>query len=195
MDSNAGYEVITGAPQLGSIEHIKQAAETLESLSLRSPDELLHYLAIYSVPESLAYFIFQNQTPKRWESGKTVTMDTREVYNYNPSAVQIDGRYHYDPYQDNNSVFLYVRPLPKDEPVYNQAYQVRFSLKNNLYPSLPVEALAYRGDIGGEGVIDPRIFRSQASSSYGENEVAVFVDVMQKVAQGLEQFTHSRSQV
>src|SRR5438270_5569364 len=166
--SPGGFEMMHSAPQLGSVEHIKCSAELLAELDLRTTHELQAFLLMYNVPESLAYYIFQNQTPKPpgIDRSKTAALDTRDLPGYRKTSPIFSAEFQFDPFNDNNYVYIYGRPLPFESTPYNYAYTMRIQLENSHEPALPIEARLFRGHAGQVGVYESYTFRTQSYDGY-----------------------------
>jgi hypothetical protein len=185
---------LPGAPFIGSIDHINKSAEIIATIRPQSPEHLQEILNSYSIPESLAYFIFQNrtfqnQTPNLFErrDPKTATLDTRDLSGYDNGPV-FDAKFHYDPATGNNFVYLFSQP----DPEVKRYFQLRIPLQNSLDldPDQPLEALSYLDD--NHKPVDIRSFRTSDPFYEHEHDPSVFIDTLQEAAKGFESFLDIR---
>ena len=168
---------------LGSIEHIVHIAEASKSFRARKLSKFYDFLMEHQVAESIAYFIAQNETPKRGTSERHRSLDTRDLHGYQTGPI-VDAEFHYDPVQDERYVFLAGRRWPKSQRHYSMKMFMRDDLE--LDTSRPPEAY-----VAG-GIYPVKTFRTFAYPEYKEDRPAVFLNVLRTATNGLEQFVATR---
>ncbi len=168
---------LQSSPPLGTIEHISYFAEQSKSFRGRKLSKLFEFLYQHNVAESLAYFIAQNETPKRNSPELHRSLDTRDLHDYQTGPI-IDAEFHYDPFQDDRYVFLAGRRWPKSK----RSYSLKMFLSNDLEMdgARPPEA-----HVTG-GLYPVQTFRTFARPEYNEDRPAVFLNILRVAASGLE---------
>lgn len=174
---------------LGSLENILHFAQLSKCLKPKTVGELYEFLSEHHVAESWAYFIAQNETPKRGGSDRNIFLDTRDLHGYERGPI-IDAEFNYDPVGDNNYVFMYGRPSARTRTT---SYHLRMYMKDDLELDVarPLEAHEHRGNPQNKAY-RKKVFRTQAYPEYGENKPAVFLSVLRTAASGLENFVDAR---
>lgn len=182
IDVQTGVEA-RGYPPLGSIEHLIQFAEASKSFRARKLEKLFEFLSEHRIAESIAYFIAQNDTPTRGRDDRTRQLDTRTLPYYKSGPV-VHGEFHYNPWDDDNYVFLAGRRWRNSK----RGYSLRMYLQDDLELDLskPPEAHVSGGRYGS------RTFRTYAFKEYREDRPAVLLDVLRTAANGLQQFVEAR---
>ncbi|MBX4197338.1 hypothetical protein KW801_02140 [Candidatus Saccharibacteria bacterium] len=170
-------------PQLGSLEHILYFAQLSKNLKPKSLDELYMALSEHHVAESWAYFIAQNETPKRGTPEHNRSLDVRDLHGYKPGPI-IDAEFHYEPVEDKRYIFAAGRRWPKAKRAYNLRMFLRDDLE--LDTQKPPEAYIHGGPY------PDKTFRTFAYPEYKEDQPAVFLDILRTAASGLEQFVLTR---
>lgn len=170
-------------PQLGSLEHILYFAQVSKSLKPKNVEELYAALSEYNVAESWAYFIAQNETPKRGTPTYNRSLDVRDLHGYKPGPI-IDAEFHYELPQDKRYVFIAGRRWPKSQ----RAYSLRMFLGNDL----ELDSSRHPEAFVTGGRYPSRTFRTYAHPEYKENNPSVFLDILRLAASGLEQFVQTR---
>jgi hypothetical protein len=190
------YETIKGAPFIGSIEHIDKSAEILATIDPQTPEQLQELLITYSIPESLAWFIFQNQTfqnqpPTLFNKRhpRTVALDTRDLLGYKDGPI-FDAKYHYDPWNGSNYVYIFSQP---DHQIRRQ-FHMRIPLRNNLDLDTKqmLEAFSYIEDEQTKTPVSMRSFRTSHPYYEHEHDPSVFVESLQEAAKGFDKFLEIR---
>lgn len=182
IDVRTGVEA-RGYPPLGSVDHLIQFAEASKSFRARKVEKLYEFLSEHRVAESIAYFIAQNDTPRRGREDRTKVLDTRTLPYYKSGPI-VHGEFHYDPWNDDNYVFLSGRQWRNSKRGYN----LRMYLEDDLELDLENPPEAY---VGG-GRYATKTFRTYALPEYKEDRPAVFLDVLRMAANGLSQFATAR---
>ena len=175
--------ITTPGIQLGTIEHILYFAEASKSFKGRKLSKLYEFLGENCVAESLAYFVSQNETPKRSTPEIHRSLDTRDLHGYQAGPV-VDAEFHYDPFQEDRYVFLAGRRSPNAR----RSYSLKMYMKDDLELDTQIPPEAY---VGG-GRYPGKTFRTFAYPEYKEDKPAVFLDILRTAAAGLEQFVATR---
>lgn len=201
MKVNQGFERTNHFPPLGSLEHLEFALGRLDTLSLWDKSQVAPMLEMFQLPESLAKFIFENQSSQYLKPklsnipDKTATIDTRHIAGYS-SEPFINAEFNYDPFRDSNYVSILGRRRFAYDSDIILSYYLRMGLKNNqdLDRKCPIEAQI----TASNPVKANLLFRTTAKEdkkarhSYNETNPKIFIGTLGEVVNGFKEFVAIR---
>jgi len=189
LSPELSYEQTAG--RLGTIEHIRNCAELAAEIQIETSEDLKDFLQREYLPESIAYFIFDNKTPETQifkMRPRTAVIDTRALSYYHGDSL-LKAEYNYEPLRDNNYVSVFGSPRYQVESDTRMTYRLSFRLQNNLELNTQnaIEAYTHKGSTNTP--IEFAIYRSHAFAEYKqEHDPQVFIGALGHMAADFSQY-------